>query len=534
MIPLAMCFQSAEIDARTKTGALLADNTLMEIAAIRLMDALRTVLDECGALPGITGAGQIVALCGSGNNAGDALAVLRNAVFAGYKSCAAILCKDDPGELAAVHVASLRAMGIPVISWSRQRTESETILGSAGIILDGLSGTGLHGALRGPLVEALRFVSGLSVREKGGPGIVSVDLPSGLGDSLPPDADVMRADWTLAIEPRKRALFTPAFRRFAGEIIPVGGVLPADALRESDSCLLRESDLESFLPGENPAAYKGVRGRLAIFAGGEGTTGAASLCSRAALASGAGYVALHSEPEILGILASRLEEVMVRPNPVPVGGFNASGWDAVLAGPGWKPDAGNGARLEYLLSCGVPCVLDAGAIALYREFSENGFRPSSPVILTPHPGECANLCGCAASDILADPATILTDWAKTRRAYVVFKSNVTWIFSPEGEIKIWDGMEQGLGTAGSGDVLAGLTAGMVSRVKVGKKTDSGMNQSTASDGILNALCAAVISHGIAGRRLRTEKGWFAAGQIIESAAKVLGTPRFPFSRASDS
>jgi NAD(P)H-hydrate epimerase len=291
----------------------------------------------------------------------------------------------------------------------------------------------------------------------------------------------------------------------------------------SQSWLLDDSCLETFLPEEKAWGYKGERGRLAIFAGSAGMTGAASLCSRAALASGAGYVALHSDPEILGILANRLEEVMVRPYPDPSEGFDAPAWDALLAGPGWKPDGNKGALLEFLLSLGLPAVLDAGAIPLFRDLSARGFRPSAPIVLTPHPGECAALCRRSAADILADPATILSERAKALGAFIVFKSHVTWIFSPGGEIRIWDGMESGLGTAGSGDVLAGLTAGLVAREMAGGRTKAGRGPDPAPEGFLSSACAAVIAHGMAGRELRKREGWFAAGRIVECAARILGS-----------
>ncbi len=514
MISLASCDEAAACDAATQKIALLAEGTLMEIAALRLWDAVRKLLPECGADAGRSGGGAIVALCGSGNNAGDALALVRNAVFSGYGNCAAVLCRETRGSLASAHAASLKALGIPVLSWTARRAESEAILGTAGLIVDGLAGTGLKGSLHGPALEALRFVSGLPCRARGGPAIAAVDLPSGLGDGIPSDSEVMRADWTLSVEPRKRALYLPAFRRSVGVVVPVDGVLPVNMRPESRSFLIEASDLGDFLPAERPWHYKGSRGRLAVFAGGAGTTGAASLCARAALASGAGYVALYSEPGLQDILAARHEEVMVRPNPDPAEGFDFSAWDTLLAGPGWKVNEENVRRLKVLLSGGLPAVLDAGAILMYRDLAEGGFRTSAPIILTPHPGECAKLCRCRPEDLLADPEKFLPKLAESTGAHIVFKSHVTWIVAPSRTIRIWDGMECGLGTAGSGDVLAGLVAGLLAREAAAGHADRA----------LDAACAAVLAHGISGKTLRNREGWFVAGRIIEAAAFILGSP----------
>jgi len=201
---------------------------------------------------------------------------------------------------------------------------------------------------------------------------------------------------------------------------------------------------------------------------------------------------------------------MVKPEPENEA-FDAGRWHAILVGPGWSRGESRLKLLAALLGSGLPMVLDADAILLYRELVDSGFSASAPIILTPHPGEFAALTGIGPGRSLSNPAAVLPEAAKAMRAVIVLKSQATWIASPSGELAVWDGMESGLGTAGSGDVLAGLATGLLARSAAGKGADA-----------FSAARAAVIAHGLAGRAARSERGWFEAGALVEEAARVLG------------
>jgi hydroxyethylthiazole kinase-like uncharacterized protein yjeF len=489
---LVSCSEASRLDEETRRAAALPAILLMEDASLRLWDALKPIASSLGAG---CGTGPMVALCGAGNNAGDALALMRHARFAGLDDLVAILGRDEPGELAAIHLASLRSLGIAALSWSHDREACLSLLAGAALVVDGIAGTGLDGPLRGGLAELVEAANAA------GRPIASIDLPSGFYDGFHGGSRIS-ASWTLSIEPRKAALYAPSARSAAGEIVPVEGVFPRrPAMRldgEAGAFLIEESDIGSWLPPDSPARHKGRRGRLAAFAGSIGSSGAACLASRAALASGAGLVSLFASAELVPILSSRLEAVMVKPEPAEPGAIGAERWDAALAGPGWGRTERNRAALGRLLGSGLPAVLDADAIRLYSALLSSGFEPSGPLILTPHPGEYEALTGVAPETALADPATTLRERAAALRAVIVLKSHVTWIAAPDGRLAVWEGMESGLATAGSGDVLAGLAAG------------------------ISAACAAVAAHGTAGRRARAERGWFEAGDLVAEAGRILG------------
>ncbi len=509
---LVACSEAARLDAAVAERAAVPPLLLMEDASLRLWDALSPLAASRGA----GHSGGLVAVCGSGNNGGDALAVLRHARFSGAKRVAAVLAGGlgGLGELASIHAASLKALGVPVLEWNGDRRSCEGILAEAALVIDGISGTGLEGRLReelSSLLDALR----------GGAPIASIDLPSGLSDSFEDGFPLIPAAWTLSVEPRKACLYFPSARSSCGEILPIVGVFPEDAAIVTRAALLEAKDLDFLAPLPPETAYKGERGRVAVFAGSVGASGAAVLSSKACLAAGAGIAALFASPELYPIAASMLDAVMVKPEPEPEdGAFDGARWDSILVGPGWGKGPSRQKRLRALLGSGLPAVLDADAISLYRELLDSGFSPSSPVVLTPHPGEFAALTGIGPELSLANPAKALAEAAKALKAVIVLKSQVTWIASPDGELAAWDGMESALGTAGSGDVLAGLAAGLLA----GKAARSRLDHAAPSPSdAFSSACAAVIAHGLAGRAARLARGWFEAGAIIEGAAKILGS-----------
>jgi len=520
VIGLVSCPEAARIDAATASGAAMPPLLLMEDASLKLWGAVGEIARERGA-----GKGRfLLALCGSGNNGGDALAMLRHARFSGLNRVAAILAKE-PGELAALHAASLTALGVTVLSWTKDRQACERLIGDASLILDGLSGSGLSGPLREPSSSLLAAAN--EAVGKGGAAIASIDLPSGLSDAYEESWPIAEAAWTLSIEPRKACLYFPLARSHCGRILPIDGVFPYDAAVASSAQLLEAADLPLLAPLPADSAYKGSRGKVAIFAGSEGASGAAVLASRSCLAAGAGIASLFASPGLFPIVAPMLDAVMVKREPEDLRSFDLSRFDAILVGPGWGRSSARRDDLARLLESGIPAVLDADAIGLYRELVDSGFRLKAPAILTPHPGEFAVLTGLEPGRSLACPDKPLVAVAKAAGAVIVLKSHVTWIASPLGEVAVWDGRECGLGTAGSGDVLAGLTAGLlasgIARARRSGDGD-GAGVADASAPFFSAARAAVLAHGLAGSRARESRGWFESGAIIEEAAKLLGRP----------
>jgi NAD(P)H-hydrate epimerase len=531
---LASAEAAAALDASTAEACRVPPLLLMENAALRIWQALEPEARLAGALGSGEGDALLLALAGPGNNGGDALAVLRQARFAGFTRLAAILSSESPGELAAIQLSSLRAMGIELLVWSGQRERATALLEQAHLVLDGLAGTGLKGPLRGPSLEIAQALAGIPAERR--PRVAAIDLPSGLSDGMEAGSFVLPAELCFSVEPAKASLYYPASRGASGRIIPIEGVFPADALPGEGPLLLEASDLAALAGAPRSSAHKGERGRLGLFAGSEGMLGAASFACRGAHAASVGLVEFFAGSGLYPGLAGgaglgAFGSAVIRPEPKASGSGSSglpeglSSLHVLLVGPGWGAGLAHRGLLESILGLGLPTVLDADGVRLFAELLSAGYSPAAdrpaPLILTPHPGEFEAISGIAAARALANPASILPAFAAKAGAIVVLKANVTWIASPEGRLAVWDGNEPSLGVAGSGDVLAGIMAGILAGKAARRRREGAASICDAHDDAWDAACAAVIAHGLAGRDARKELGWYEAPAIARAAARRL-------------
>lgn len=507
MRPLVGFSEASRIDTETKARYGLSDDVLMEAAAMGMAsalesdDALRRAMDA-SAVP-------VAAICGGGNNGGDALAAIRRLAFSGRTGLVAVVA-DGMGDRASRRLEEARRAGVTALRHDDARAASA--VSEAGVVLDGASGVGFKGTMR-PGLSALVALASLAR----GP-VVAIDVPSGLGASRSADEDPPRpvaAAVTLCVDPLKAELYYPGYRRYAGRVMPITGVFPRSAGFGSNMSLVDGSDLEDTLPALDPDCHKGDRGALGVFAGSPGSTGAAVLCARAASAAGTGSVTLLVRDALAPILSSIVVSQMVRPVSDP----GTRRYAAAVAGPGWGVDDANARALDGLWEAATPLVLDADALRLLaasRKGRRQG-RRCSPLVLTPHPGEFAPLAAVAMGADPEDPqalalalrramydtAAVLVETAERFGAVVALKGSVSWIGDPDGRIAVWDGREPALATAGSGDVLAGLVGGFLAR------------GASAWD----AAVAAVVTHGLAGRAA-ARGGFFDAEALVGEAARI--------------
>ncbi|MCE1197129.1 hypothetical protein LWX53_11615, partial [bacterium] len=313
MRELVTCGQARELDAATREALAVTSIQLMEKASLRLWDALRGHIAELPALSAKGRALKIAALCGRGDNGGDALAMLRHAYSAGFHDLAAVVSAREPGETSRAQARSLAAAEVPILRWS-EGAAAMALLEGADLVLDGILGTGTRGAADGEAAEMIAAANGLrpSAREGGAatgggaspdrtgrPLIAAIDLPSGLGDDWEEGMPRVEADCTLSLEPAKAICYAPGARPACGRIVSVGDVFPASLARDpSPIALLEAGDAARLAPPVEDSGYKTSRGRLAIFAGSEGALGAAQLCAKAALAAGAGYITLFVDDQL--------------------------------------------------------------------------------------------------------------------------------------------------------------------------------------------------------------------------------------------
>ncbi len=386
------------------------------------------------------GGAETLILCGPGNNGGD-----------GYVA-AAILRKRGVG----VRVA---ASGMPVTDLARGAakgwsgpvaTLAEAV--GAGVVVDALFGTGLMRPLSDDVTVPLRRLA------KAADIVIAADLPSGLRSDDGADMGTVSADVTIAFGAAKPAHLLQPGASFCGTVL----IADVGIQAMSNAQVLRRPDLRP------PTArdHKYSRGMVAVVGG--AMPGAAALAAIAALRSGAGYVAG------VGLGVQGLPHAIVH-SDIDVLDHDKLG--AVVIGPGLGRDAAAMASLDRLILSPLPLVIDGDALSLVDAVA---MHRKAPTILTPHSGEFDRLFGFSEASKI-DRAR---DAAVRSGCTIVFKGSDTVVASPDGIVTIGRTGSAWLASAGTGDVLAGITGAMLAR---------GM-------GAHEAACAAVWLHGEAARR----------------------------------
>jgi hydroxyethylthiazole kinase-like uncharacterized protein yjeF len=450
MIELLTPDEMAECDRLTIAGGV-AGMALMENAG-------RAVADAVARHPLGT---RVVVVAGPGNNGGDGFVAARVLSERGYP--VRVLLLGDAGSLKGDAAEAARLWKGPV-----EAATPEAVNG-AGVIVDALFGAGLNRVVEGParaLIEAMNA---------SGAPIVAVDLPSGINGAS-------GAVMGVAVKARESVTF---FRRKPGHLL-LPGRLNAGSVRVADIGI-PDSVLERVRPttfANGPAlwgrafplprldGHKYSRGHAVVVSGDVSFTGAARLAARGALRAGAGLVTLASPAAALAVNAAASLAVMVR----AVDGADElrslladQRLNAVVLGPGLGVGANTRALVEAALDGDRAVVLDADALTSFADqpgalFSAIAARPERPVVLTPHQGEFARLFRNVAQ-ILVNESKLAAARAAAGAsgAVVLLKGADTVVAAPDGKAAIGENAPPWLATAGSGDVLAGMIAGLLAQ-----------------------------------------------------------------------
>lgn len=441
---------------------------------------------------------------GKGHNGGDALVMARCAAEAGYSVAVVLAAAPDAfGELSRAHLRSAEQIALPIVIAEENLEQAVSTIREAALVIDGLAGSGISGALRHPHDTLATAIA------NHGPHRVAVDVPSGLGDDWEPAMPAAIADLTLAMGLPQRSLFSPVARERCGKIVQIDVGFPRE-LTQTDSLmgeveLAPGSDLGTLFPPLLHHLHKHSRGVVAVLAGSRGGSGAALLAAGAAQHSRAGLVHLAVDADIYPSVSAAASTVMVH----PLEQWDRSGLaaDSVLIGPGWGTGIGRAITLSRLLAECDTGVLDADALNLLAKWPDSfaGSALGERWILTPHVGELARLTGTTTADVKHGFIDLAVSCASRWGCVVVAKSHVVVIAGPDGRYFVVDGGNPALATGGSGDVLAGVLAGLLA---------SGM-------GGRDAARLGVMVHQRAGRSVRSKSGLFSADMLIPEIARLL-------------
>lgn len=252
--------------------------------------------------------------------------------------------------------------------------------------------------------------------------------------------------------------------------------------------------ISGFEPQRPEKGHKNTFGTVLICAGSEYMTGAAVMAAGSALRSGAGLVKVFSDEKTLDAIRFNEPCALLEARPDETSGLlrKASALlknaDSALLGPGMPGDYKDMEALTALfIEKSEHLVLDAGAFTdkadVLARFKERLRARSVPAVITPHPGEFARLTGLSKSEVAEKGAEAASSFSAENNAVVVLKGSSTVIAVPDGRIFINEAPNSGLAKGGSGDVLAGLTAGLLAQ---------GMEP-------YRAACSAVYIHSEAGK-----------------------------------
>ncbi len=490
MSELLTTAQMAEADQLAIIGGV-PGLTLMENAGRGVADIAQKMAAS-GAL--------IVVLCGPGNNGGDGFVAARLLRSHGFKVKLALLgdmasLKGDAAQMAALWDGNV----LPL---------QPGLLDQADLIIDALFGAGLQRPISDMAAQIITEAN--SMRRGGQCKILAVDLPSGLnGDSGVPFSEVVcAADRTVTFFRRKPGHLLLPGRELCGRVDVADIGIDAAVLDEIKPGTLRNdpSIWRTTFPDPARQMHKYKRGAALVLSGPAHATGAARLAARGALRVGAGVVSVASPPDAVAVNAAHLTAIMIKPFQ-SIDGFAWLLKDARLRAVVIGPGCGVGDRTQDMvlraLTTNAAVVLDADALSSFMAgfpahtlFAAITNKRGGATVLTPHEGEFAKLFGRFDAGISKLERGRLA--AQRSGAVIVLKGADTVIASPSGRAVINDNAPPWLATAGSGDVLAGIIAGLLTQGMPG----------------FAAACAGVWLHGACAAK-------FGPGLIAEDLAEQL-------------
>ncbi len=376
------------------------------------------------------------------------------------------------------------------------------------MVVDGLLGTGLNGAVRAPMAKLIDALNQIDNH------VLAIDIPSGVcGLTGGVFGQAVRADHTITFHSSKRGHWLHPGADKSGCVTVVDIGLPSNLSPFDDGRILQLAsgdELQDLFSARTPDSHKGSYGHVMVVGGVNGRAGAPQLASDAALASGAGLVTLGTSADVVSYLARDAYEVMVTSlYDEAFGGTwwdEINGYDAAVIGPGLRTDEGVGKRLvSGLQHLTIPVVIDADGLNHLARYADT-ISFCYPCVLTPHPGEAARLLKKTTADVQKDRVASIQALRALTGAIIVLKGANTLVADNDGRIHVCPVGNAGMATAGSGDVLAGMIAGLLAQ---------GYSPSKAA-------LAGTLWHGLSGDRLSEKFGQktLRARDIIEGLREI--------------
>ena len=493
------------LDRRTIEEFHIPADVLMENAGLRVVEEIERTW---GAVSGKT----VTVAAGKGNNGGDGLVVARHLHERSARVHLFLLA--PPEQLTAETRTNLERY--QKISGQVRVVTEETLgdlsraLSQSDLIVDALFGTGLSSPVTG---LAARVITAINASGK---PVIAVDLPSGIHtDTGQVMGCAVKATVTVTFALPKRGLLLHPGSDHAGRLKIAEIGIPSALVRQLPSAVqwMTAAEVSEGLTRRSLSAHKGTFGHVLVVAGSVGKGGAAAMTSLSALRVGAGLVTLALPSGLEGTLRDRPLEIMTLPLPQtadqslgpgalePLLKF-AQDKSVAAVGPGLSTHPETAGVVHDLITrLTIPMVIDADGLNVLVGRLDLLKQARAPIVLTPHPGEMARLIGTSTHAVQNDRLGVADDFVKRHPVTLVLKGARTIIADRSGVLTINSTGNPGMATAGTGDVLTGMIAGLIAQ---GYPPDQ-------------AARFGVYLHGLAGDLAAIEVGevGFIAGDLIQ-------------------
>ncbi len=490
-----------KIDKYTMEVIKVPPLVLMERAAMELASLIKQKIKK---------EDRILVVCGPGNNGADGVAAGRILFLQGYQ-VAILLPFDTNGcsDQMKLQLTIANNLGISIDNSNR--------LCEYNIIIDAFFGIGLSKPVLGIFSDIIEEIN------KGQQMVFSVDIPSGISaDTGRVLNTAIKADYTVTFGYMKQGLILYPGADYAGEIILADIGFPDLALTYvgADTFYYTREDLNK-LPIRKRDGHKGSFGRVLVIAGSEGMSGAAYLSAKACFKTGAGMVKILSSCKNRNIIQTMLPEALFASYDTDEDLSSIISWaQVIIIGPG----LGLGKITDQLLDLVInqvdtPLIIDADGINMLANRLDSKYEALSlekrlnvladilprNTLLTPHPMELSRLLRMDISEISDNIFDIANQCSYNELVYVL--KDARTIVAGSGKKYINISGNDGMATAGSGDVLTGIIAGLIAQ---------GMKA-------YDAACLAVYIHGLAGDEAAVRLGRYSltAEDIVGEISSVL-------------
>lgn len=414
----------------------------------------------------------VLILCGKGNNGGDGLVIARALAQKGFSVQIVFLLGRKLSPLAEKNLGRLQDLPVEILdAASIVPEERDALCKNAGLIVDGVFGTGFSG----DLPENVRLWTAAANKSKA--VRAALDIPSGLNcDTGLFGKDAFAADITVTFAAHKPAHFLKGSRGLCGRVFCADIGIRQEILAAAPGhiTLLDGDEARKGIPRRKEDSNKGDYGKLLAIGGCAHMTGAILMASLAAMHCGVGLLKAAVPESVCPLIAARMPEVIYRPILAAKSGvlpascgealLKESGWaDGVLLGCGMSVCEDTVSLTRKLLSCGKPMVIDADGLNCIAQDVSVLKNRKAPTILTPHMKEFSRLTGKTIPEIKANRFSLAAEFARQYGVTVVLKDSNTVIAAPDGRLWMNTNGNSGMAKAGSGDVLAGIIASFLAQ-----------------------------------------------------------------------